>query len=107
MNLNIRTLKWIIPHEPMRGEERMGQRMKTPDKTDSRREFFRTLGRAALLGSLAAMAFSLIRRPGRADRSRHVCTNRSVCRGCPALAGCILPLGRSFKNALNRGDARG
>lgn len=76
-------------------------------RTSRRREFLRTLARAGLLAALAALGFSLLRRRSRAsDPTRHTCANRSVCRGCPALTGCVLPLGQSFKKAIRKEKPR-
>ena len=56
-----------------------------------RREFFRSLGRAAALGALGLLGAGAVwRRSGE-------CVNRGVCTGCPALVTCPLPTAQSVR----------
>ena len=64
----------------------------------SRREFFRTAGRAIALGGLGILVFRLLRRGGaRRPAAGETCINDGLCRGCPAFAGCGLPAALSAK----------
>ena len=60
------------------------------DDNRTRREFLRSLARAAGLGALALLAAALIarRRPAGADGR---CPYDGRCRGCPELGRCRLP----------------
>jgi len=60
------------------------------DDNGSRREFLRSLARAAGIGALTLLAAALIakRRPAGADGR---CPYDGRCRGCPALGRCPLP----------------
>jgi hypothetical protein len=71
---------------------------------ESRREFFRSGARYALLGVLAVAAAIL----GRRSVTRlpnQTCFNQGVCRGCTAFAGCGLPQALSRKQATKGGAA--
>ena len=69
-----------------------------PDQQQTRREFFRSLGRGAVLGALAVggAVLALGKRPA---RRRETCIGGGICRGCPALRDCGLPAALSFKRA--------
>lgn len=70
----------------------------------SRREFFRSLARYTLLGGLAGLGALLAARGGgRPRRPSDVCAGGGVCRGCPALAGCVLPAALGTKEAATGG----
>ncbi len=72
----------------------------SPEKAESRREFFRTAARYSLLGLLGAAA-GLARRGPRAGTER--CVNRGICRGCAVFPACGLPQALSAKQALSNG----
>ena len=62
----------------------------------SRREFFRSAGRYALLAALAAIA-AVTRRKQLPGGQR--CVNQGICRNCGAFAGCELPQALSARRA--------
>jgi hypothetical protein len=69
-------------------------------KAQSRREFFRAIGRGAALGGLALLTAVLARRKAE-PAGRQACVNRGICRGCGALARCGLPAALSARQALS------
>jgi len=71
--------------------------MKTTSQ--SRREFFRTCGRyavLAMLGAFAGCAMTGRKKP----KGEETCLNRGVCRGCPLLRTCQLPPALSAREAM-------
>ena len=72
----------------------------SPERVESRREFFRSGARYSLLALLTAAA-------GLAARSRmpagRRCVNRGLCGGCGVFAVCELPQALSAKRAKERG----
>jgi len=68
------------------------------DSAQDRREFLRTAGRYAALGTMAAGG-ALIASRGEIDRDGQVCINKSVCCNCGAYRGCRLPAALSAKEA--------
>ena len=79
--------------------------MMTVGRTESRREFFRSLARYAVLGGIGLGGVLVARRRSHAQHVSHVCGNQGICRGCPQLAGCILPQAQSIKTRSARVDA--
>jgi hypothetical protein len=71
-----------------------------PQKVESRREFFRAVGRYGLLGLLSVAAWLGVR-PRRLDGQR--CVNQGICSGCVVFAGCGLPQALSAKQAKGKG----
>ena len=70
------------------------------DTGQSRREFFRTLGRAAAAGGLLAggAVMALGRTPATSPAAGvQTCARRSRCGGCAVLADCRLPAALSFR----------
>ena len=63
--------------------------MKREARPISRREFFRSLSRYALLSGLAAGAAVVVGR--RAGAGGQTCDRGGICRGCPAFTDCGLP----------------
>lgn len=61
--------------------------MSMPSVTMSRREFGRSLARAALLGGLGVLGLILVRRRAAAG----ACARDGVCGRCPELDACGLP----------------
>jgi hypothetical protein len=72
----------------------------SPQKVESRREFFRAAARYALLALVSAAA-SLAARPRTPDGQR--CVNRGICSRCGVFAGCGLPPALSAKRAQEKG----
>lgn len=68
----------------------------------NRREFFRGLGRNAVLAVLGAGGGLLAKRG--LNASEHRCVNKSVCCNCGAYAGCRLPAALSAKQAEEGGS---
>ena len=66
-----------------------------------RRSFFRKLAAGAALAALGALTAVLASRrtPSVAGET---CTNRGICRGCPAFAGCGLPQALSARQVLGK-----
>ena len=64
----------------------------------SRREFFRGVGRNLALGAVAVLAAVLTTRPPKAA-GRQKCVNRGICRGCSSFDGCGLPAALSARQA--------
>lgn len=71
----------------------------TPDDKLTRREFFRTAGRAGSLGALALLAGRLLGRRSR-RRTGETCINNGLCRKCRVFDDCRLPQALSAKKAL-------
>ncbi len=71
----------------------------------SRRQFFGTLLRLAVLGGIGTLAARLLGfgrgRPG------ETCVNQGVCRGCSAFAGCGLPSALSARERASWAGGRG
>ena len=67
----------------------------------TRREFFRTCGRTAVAGGLAALGLLLSRRKSSAGGSQK-CINSGICRGCGVFASCSLPQALSAKLAKSK-----
>ena len=63
----------------------------------TRREMFRSIGRAAALGGIAAGAGGLIASGRTGPDGPQTCINRSVCSGCAAFEECGLPTALSTK----------
>jgi len=76
--------------------------MKSPPETrQNRREMFRGVARAAILGALGVLSGALLVR--RSDRSSgQDCRRSTPCSQCGALARCTLPRALSAKRANNR-----
>ena len=73
----------------------------SPEKADSRREFFRAAARYGLLALVsAAGTLALRNRTAAGER----CVNRGICSGCGVFASCGLPQALSAKSA--RGSNR-
>jgi hypothetical protein len=72
----------------------------SPQKVESRRDFFRVAARYALL-ALVSTAASLAVRP-RTPRGQR-CVNQGVCSSCAIFAGCGLPQALSAKRAQEKG----
>ena len=83
--------------------ERLSPIMKTEqiEVAANRREFLRGSARYTLLAGLAAVSALLARKPGAALPGQ-TCINKSICRGCVAVAACGLPQALSFKQATQR-----
>jgi len=69
----------------------------------TRREFFRSVGRWAGAGALAALGAVLIG-TGRQRRAEHTCTGDGLCRYCERLNDCVLPQAQSTRRATGIGD---
>lgn len=67
----------------------------------SRREFFRSVGRYAVLGIMTT-AGALLAKRGGIDRTSQRCTNKGVCCNCGAYKGCRLPAALSAKQAMTK-----
>ena len=69
------------------------------DKDDklTRREMFRSIGRAAALGGIAAGAGGLLASGRTGPAGPQTCINRSVCSGCAAFEECGLPTALSTR----------
>ena len=63
------------------------------DYNESRREFFRTLGRGVLAALCLAGIGALTLKPG------ETCDRNGLCRGCASLADCSLPQALSARAA--------
>lgn len=74
-----------------------------PDDIKSRREFFRSAARFALLGVLAVGGLVAGRN---AKGTRAACVNQGICRGCGQFAGCGLPAALSAKGTRGESAAR-
>jgi len=72
----------------------------SPQKVESRREFFRATARYGLL-ALVSVAASLAARPRTPGGQR--CVNRGICSGCGIFADCGLPQALSAKRAQQKG----
>ena len=74
------------------------ERISGPPPDQGRRAFFRSAGRAAVLGTMGLFG---LRAHNRANKTpdREVCINRSVCRTCRVFGECELPAARSAKGA--------
>jgi hypothetical protein len=70
-----------------------------PNRFESRREFFRSLARYAVLGAMGLGGVRLARRRGNAGSAPHRCTGAGVCPACPAAGTCILPQAVSRRRA--------
>jgi hypothetical protein len=68
------------------------------NRTGARREFLRAGLRYGSVGVLAVVALVLARRNA-SKLPGQVCTNRSVCSGCPTFRNCGLPAALSAKHA--------
>lgn len=72
----------------------------SPEKAESRREFFRGAARYGLLALVTAAA-------GLAARTRtpagQICVNRGICSGCGVFASCGLPQALSANRYRPRG----
>ena len=62
----------------------------------NRREFFRSLGRYTVLGTIAAVGALVGGRRG-IDRAKQRCVNKSVCGNCPTYDECRLPAALTAK----------
>jgi hypothetical protein len=69
----------------------------SPEKVESRREFFRAAARYGLL-ALAAVGAAFASR-NRNPAAAQTCVNRSICSGCGVFASCGLPAALSAKRA--------
>jgi hypothetical protein len=72
----------------------------SPQKAESRRDFFRAAVRYALLALVSAAA-GLAARPRTPARQR--CINLGICSGCAVFADCGLPQALSAKRAHEKG----
>jgi hypothetical protein len=72
----------------------------SPQKAESRRDFFRAAARYALLALVSAAA-SLAARPRTPAGQR--CVNQCICGSCAIFAGCGLPQALSAKRAQEKG----
>jgi hypothetical protein len=68
----------------------------SPEKVDSRREFFRDTARYSLLAAVGAVVALTTRRRGPGGQR---CVNRGVCSGCGRFIACGLPQALSAKQA--------
>ena len=67
----------------------------------NRREFFRDVARAIVVGGVALATAALVaKRPGRPSEAP--CINQGICRRCSVLGACGLPAALSTKHALAR-----
>ena len=64
-----------------------------PPETRSRREFVRSLGRAAALGALAGLTAYVAAGPGPSKEDAG-CPGEGACRGCTRFKDCALPRAR-------------
>ncbi len=65
----------------------------------NRREFFRSVGRYAVLGIMTTAGVLLAKRGG-IDRTTQRCTNKGVCCNCGSYKRCRLPAALSAKQAM-------
>ncbi len=72
----------------------------SPEKVESRREFFGSAARYGLLALLTTVAGLAARSRASADRR---CVNRGLCRGCAVFESCGLPPALSAKSAQKGG----
>jgi hypothetical protein len=70
------------------------------EESESRREFFRAVGRYGLMAALAAAAALTIRRETPGGQR---CVNRGICAGCAVFEGCAMPQALSARQAQNPG----
>jgi hypothetical protein len=73
----------------------------------SRRDFIKSLGRAALLGAIVGSVGLLFFKRRFSMNTAHTCINQGICRGCGKFENCILPQALSAKNAVASGQASG
>lgn len=73
--------------------------MNKQNKQISRREFFRTCGRTAIAGGLAAFAAVMWKR--KSSIPDQDCVNQGICGPCPAFDKCELPQALSAKKVKN------
>jgi purine-cytosine permease-like protein len=75
--------------------------MQSPEPDIARRTFFRKLAAGLAMTALGALTAVLASRrtPSAAGET---CTNRGICRGCPAFAGCGLPQAVSARQVLGK-----
>ncbi len=74
----------------------------------SRRAFYRTVVRAALLGGVSITTALLVAR--RNPVAEAPCINKGICRGCGVVNGCGLPAALSYKRSSPspfKGEGRG
>jgi len=75
--------------------------MQSPEADIRRRTFFRKLAAGVALSALGALTAVLASR--RTPRTAgEICTNRGLCRGCPAFTGCGLPQALSARQVLGK-----
>ena len=72
----------------------------SPEKVESRREFFRATARYSLLAVAGAVAALTAGRRGPAGQR---CVNRGICGSCGVFAACGLPPALSAKRARQKG----
>jgi len=72
----------------------------SPEKNESRREFFRASARYGFLGALGAIGVVI---GGRRLPGGQRCVNRFICRGCAVFQDCGLPQALSAKQAQMKG----
>jgi hypothetical protein len=70
----------------------------SPEKAESRREFFRAAARYTFIGLLSAAGALAARKPG-----GQRCVNRGICSGCGRFADCGLPQALSARQAKSKG----
>jgi hypothetical protein len=73
----------------------------------SRRDFVKSLGRAALLGVIAGSIGFLFFKRRFSLNTAHTCINQGICRGCSEFDDCVLPQALSAKNAVASGRESG
>ncbi|MBA4387931.1 MAG: hypothetical protein C0404_08110 [Verrucomicrobia bacterium] len=68
-------------------------------KLETRRDFFRSVGRWSLVGLVGAVSGWLVHRNMTARRNPEVCDGGGICSRCGELSGCGLPQALSAKRA--------
>jgi hypothetical protein len=72
----------------------------SPEKFESRREFFRSVGRYGVATALAALAVvTAWKKPGTGQR----CVNLGICSGCQVFSRCDLPSAQSRRRKQSGG----
>jgi len=68
----------------------------------NRREFLKSIGRYAILTGLFAGGGILLGRRKITPKPTQECINLGICKGCPVLDDCTLPLALSMKKVMRR-----
>jgi hypothetical protein len=67
-------------------------------KAISRRTFLKSAARLAAAGGLALLAWRLLGFGRWGKRTREICVNEGICRGCPTFTLCGLPAALSARD---------